>query len=254
MKILYFTATGNSLYVAKSIGENLYSIPQLVKNGEFEIADESIGIVYPCYGFSMPRLVEEFLKKAKLKTGYLFAVMTYGNIAASGLKNLQNAAAYSDLEFDYLNEIVMVDNYLPIFRMEAQVKMDKNIENNLKDIISDIRERKKLKKEKGLLSNGISKIAKGFMAKQYGNCDKKFYTNEKCNQCGVCVTVCPKANIELKERPDFLHKCDYCLSCIHHCPQNAIHLKGEKSSVRFRNANISLKEIIDANNMQETKK
>lgn len=36
MKILYFTATGNSLYVAKRLGGECYSIPKLMKEGQFE--------------------------------------------------------------------------------------------------------------------------------------------------------------------------------------------------------------------------
>ena len=45
MKILYFTGTGNSLYVAKKIGGELISIPQAMKNKVFEYEDEKIGIV-----------------------------------------------------------------------------------------------------------------------------------------------------------------------------------------------------------------
>lgn len=43
MKILYFTATGNSLYIAKSIGGELYSIPKMVKEGTSEFTDKKIG-------------------------------------------------------------------------------------------------------------------------------------------------------------------------------------------------------------------
>ncbi len=49
MKTLFFTATGNSLYVAKRIGGELYSIPQLLKNNNYIIEDESVGFVFPCY-------------------------------------------------------------------------------------------------------------------------------------------------------------------------------------------------------------
>ena len=37
MKTLYFTATGNSLYIAKSIGGELLSIPKMIKEGRYEI-------------------------------------------------------------------------------------------------------------------------------------------------------------------------------------------------------------------------
>lgn len=49
MKLLYFTATGNSLYIAKSFGGELISIPSMVKSGTFEFSDDKIGIIFPVY-------------------------------------------------------------------------------------------------------------------------------------------------------------------------------------------------------------
>ena len=80
MKIFYYTATGNCLDVAKRIGGELYSIPQLLKENKLEFEDEAIGIICPTYMWSIPRIVVEFLEKAKFKTNYFFAVVTYGNI------------------------------------------------------------------------------------------------------------------------------------------------------------------------------
>ena len=37
MKIFYYTATGNSLDVAKRIGGQLYSIPQLLKENNYTV-------------------------------------------------------------------------------------------------------------------------------------------------------------------------------------------------------------------------
>lgn len=45
MKILYFTSTGNNLYIAHQLGGELLSIPQMVKDDIFDIEDESVGIV-----------------------------------------------------------------------------------------------------------------------------------------------------------------------------------------------------------------
>ena len=70
--IFYYTATGNSLYVAKQLSENPLSIPQLMKQDELVFEDETIGIVCPVYTGEMPKLVEEFLKKATFKTEYFF--------------------------------------------------------------------------------------------------------------------------------------------------------------------------------------
>ena len=78
MKILYFTATGNSPYVAKKLGGQLLSIPQLVKAKVDEIEDDAVGVVCPVYCGELPRMVREFLLKAKVRTNYFFFVLTYG--------------------------------------------------------------------------------------------------------------------------------------------------------------------------------
>ena len=46
--VFYFTATGNSLYVAKCIEEYPVSIPQAIKNSSI-YSDNQIGIVCPVY-------------------------------------------------------------------------------------------------------------------------------------------------------------------------------------------------------------
>ena len=77
--ILYFTGTGNCLYVARQLGgknSELLSIPQLMKQNDIEIEADEIGIVYPIYGHMPPNMVRQFIKKAKLKADYKFAVLT----------------------------------------------------------------------------------------------------------------------------------------------------------------------------------
>lgn len=77
--VLYFTGTGNCLYVARQLagkeGEIL-SIPQLMRKKQFEIEADEIGLVYPIYGHMPPYMVREFIKKAQLKAEYKFAVLT----------------------------------------------------------------------------------------------------------------------------------------------------------------------------------
>ena len=40
--IFYYTATGNSLYVAKQLSENPLSIPQLMKQDELVFEDDAL--------------------------------------------------------------------------------------------------------------------------------------------------------------------------------------------------------------------
>lgn len=76
--VFYFTGTGNSLYVAKELDEEIKSIPQAIRQERLEFSADSIGIVCPVYGHEMPGMVKEFIRRAALDTGYLFIVLTYG--------------------------------------------------------------------------------------------------------------------------------------------------------------------------------
>jgi len=257
MKILYFTSTGNSLYVAEQIGGELLSIPQLEKSQIYEIKDEVIGIIIPCYMGGVPGLVESYLKKAKLKADYVFTILTYGKMAMSGVRQLEKILKTVDVTPNYSNEILMVDNYLPGFKIENQVELlpKKNIEGQLETIIKDIKARKQKLIKKGTGSNTISAILSSIAHANKGitkmkSRDKGFTVTDKCISCGVCKEVCPVANIEMKGKPEFKHQCEFCLGCINNCPKQAIQLKSQKSEMRFRNPHIKVTEIIAANNQK----
>ena len=78
MKTLYFTGTGNSLYLAKQIGGELFSIPQLIKDKTYNIEDDVVGFVVPCYYYTLPRLVEKYIRQANIKADYVFLILNNG--------------------------------------------------------------------------------------------------------------------------------------------------------------------------------
>ena len=137
MKIFYFTATGNSLYVAKKLGGELISIPQALKNNTLTFEDEKIGIVFPCYGLAAPKIVREFIEKATLKSPYIFTIMTYGNMVANGCGWFTKYAKKHNINIVYVNSLLMVDNYLPMFDIEKQNLREKNIDYNLNKLINE---------------------------------------------------------------------------------------------------------------------
>jgi NAD-dependent dihydropyrimidine dehydrogenase PreA subunit/flavodoxin len=253
MQIFYFTGTGNSLYIAKSIGGEIHSIPRLLREGKREFSDDTIGFVFPCYFSGLPRMVIDFILQSKFQADYYFAVMTYGSYAGSGLKHIEEIGQKVGIQFNYTNEILMIDNYLPMFDIQVQLQKEtkKNIEGSLRKIVQDIQARKSLLTRKGMASSILSRMTHHvYNSKMIDSGDKKFIIQDSCNGCKICEKVCPKNNIVVERKPQFLHTCDSCYACIHHCPQNALHLKNEKSNARFINQNITLKEIIDSNNAQ----
>jgi len=262
MKTLYFTATGNSLSIAKSFGGEHYSIPQMIKEGTYDFTDMKIGIVFPIYGLSVPPYVIEFLTKATFNCDYLFAIMTYGMYDGASTNHLLTIARQTGKNFNYINTIKMVDTWLPRFEMKKQIDTapKKQIEKHLASIVSDINDSKKwIQKDTmvdKLITNKFLKAAKQASYKEVlgsyiiGQGIETFFTVEdSCNQCGTCSKVCPVNNVRLDHgKVQYGDQCIGCLACTQNCPQNAIRLNGEKSKIRFRNPNIALKEIIEANN------
>lgn len=264
MKILYFTATGNSLYIAKSLGGELYSIPKMDKEGTFEFTDEKIGIIFPLHAWGVPSYVADFLRKVTFNCDYLFAVTTYGIYSGAVAKHLTDIGNEAGFSFDYINRIKMVDNYVPTFDMKKEIEKEprKEIEKHLAAIKSDIEASKKWILKENFLQKASFNYMKGRENKPFNKerlkvhvygegIDNYLEVEDSCTQCGVCTRVCPVDNIEVdKENKKIAlsDKCFMCFACVHHCPSNAIHIKGEVSRNRYRNSHIKLKEIVEANN------
>jgi ferredoxin len=254
MTIFYFTSTGNSLAVAKRIGgeaATLISIPQIIDAPTLEYSDDVIGLVFPIYGFGMPKMCRKFLAKAKLIADYVFAIGTYGNLPGACMRNVQIYATEFGNRIDYAESLLMVDNYLPGFDVNKQVAKlpEKRVDENLSRIIADIAARKKQTATASLwwrfmtagIQAGEKAVFKDTQAQSY-------IVNEKCTKCGTCAKICPSGNITVTNKVLFANKCEWCLGCLHLCPMNAIHMKNERSSARWRNPEVKLAEIIKANN------
>ena len=143
--IFYFTGTGNCLYVARQLADEnteLLSIPQMMNQGRTDFEADDIGLVYPIYGHMPPYMVRQFLKKARLKADYTFAVLTFGARKCNAVEILDGITRKAGWRFSYLSTLMMVDNWLPNFDMNEQVKMDKHIPENLAVIKDDINKQK----------------------------------------------------------------------------------------------------------------
>ncbi|WP_297634956.1 EFR1 family ferrodoxin [uncultured Clostridium sp.] len=253
MKIFYFTGTGNSLAVAKRFEGELISIPQIINEKNLSYKDEVIGVVFPTYGWNVPKIVREFLKKAKLEANYIFAINTYGMVEGGTGKVAETIAEECGYHFDYINSIMMLDNYQPSFDIakEKEKLPKKNVEENLTKIVEDIKGKKKLKAKNGLGRKAGTWIMSNVLNFEKSDYAKQYTVDDNCVKCGICAKVCPKGNIKVTDYVEFFEDCVCCQACIHACPKKAIHLKKEKSIERWRNPEVKLSEIIDANNQSK---
>lgn len=249
MRILYFTATGNSLHVAKSLGGETYSIPKMVKEERFDFTDNKIGVVFPLYAWSVPKPVADFLRKATFNCDYLFGIFTYGVYDGACTTHLMSIAEEAGYKFDYINKVRMVDNYIIGFDMKKQVKNEykKEIGKQIEAIKTDVERLKNWR----VKDNLINKIGTNYMLKNtHKSPYARFSIEDSCTKCGICAKVCPIDNINVDDKTNEItinDKCVSCFACTHNCPTNSIRFKGERSKNRFRNSNVTLSEIIQSN-------
>ncbi len=251
MKIFYFTSTGNSLDLAKHFKAELYSIPQVLNSDNLNFEDDKIGFIFPTYASSTPYLVVEFLKKANLKADYIFAIATCGGSAGGCLSHFSDIALERGLVVNYANYITTVDNYLRFFEMNKQIKKTNlaRLEFDIAKIVSDVNSSVNKYPQSSFVTNKLSHIAYAGYNKFGKDVTKSYTIEDQCTLCGTCAKVCPTKNISVTEKVNFAKDCVGCFACTHNCPSNAIRFKAEKSKARYRHPQVSLGEIVNANNL-----
>lgn len=245
MTIFYFTGTGNSLAVAKHIGGKLVSIPQVMSSDDKQYTDDVIGLVFPVYWSTAPDIVQKFVKKVKLNADYLFMIATHGGMPGAAIHRVQKIAEENGYQFDYLADIAMIDNTGNIDSQLANSNTHM-FEEKMAQIQKDITETKHNSDKKPKVSSRVFTAVVSKMP-NYEKWPEKFKVDEKCNLCGTCGKVCPVGNIKIEDKVKYGNSCVGCLACYHNCPKSAIKFKGARGTARWRNPDVTLKEIIIAN-------
>jgi len=246
MKIFYFTATGNSLHVALSLGGEVLSVVKCLKNGLLCHKAEAIGFVFPVhFGQVAPPMIE-FLKVANLQAHYFFSIATYGHYPANALGQFHSLLKKRGLIADYECGVEMVDTWLPRFNVEKEIRLlpRRRVEERVCKIRMDIENGRKK-----VLPFEILPFIVTFFEKRikYRNICGKFYVSKACNGCAICRNVCSQENVEIVAGlPKFGYSCISCLACVHLCPQQAIHFQGEKSVARFHHPEISIYQLMNS--------
>ncbi|MFR1907491.1 MAG: EFR1 family ferrodoxin [Clostridium neonatale] len=250
MKILYNTATGNSLYVAKKIKyafENceLISIPKALREKSFEIEDEMIGFIYPIHYAGVPIVMYDFLSRVKINPdAYIFAIGVSGGGGAN-------------TSFYQINKLLgrNINNYLTVKYISNYTKMgtnptEKRAKNTIANYDSKIEEFiqsiSKREEKEAAFKYGIGCFEYKIFKDVLKNKDKNFNVNENCIGCNMCEKICPVNNITIESnKPKWNGKCVDCMACINICPKKAINIgKSTIKKNRYRNPYIEASELI----------
>ena len=256
--IFVFSGTGNSLWVAKKISEELENC-EIVSMGchkEYTLTNEYdvIGFVYPTYYRGVPARVQDFVSQFNFqnnKNAYFFAVATCGSVKRSGNSTVQlrNLLKRKGITLNYAEKLDMLSNYIIMFDMHDTVEEEtRQSAHDLKPIIGNIKKRTvdltalRTKPFQQLMYNGVMHFIH--------HMDKHFNVSDRCTHCGICQKVCPVNNIDLGQdtKPYFKHHCEQCLACIQHCPAKAINYKDKtKNRKRYTHPDIKWQELAKLN-------
>jgi ferredoxin/flavodoxin len=259
--IFYFSATGNSLSLTRSLANELGNceivpIAKAIRNDMIEVITPKVGFVFPVYAWGMPRIVEEFIRKINIsKESYVFAIVTCVAIPGNTQKDLRKllktkgihlqtgfitkAGRSSLMKLNALDKAIML--------LDTRRSKIKYFDERLPEIAKSIRTMIKKSPE---TSNWAANVFGSFFHKMgisaFKTMDMKFTVNDDCSQCGTCVKVCPRNNIDLLANgPVFKHNCELCHACIQWCPNFAIrHSNFDDAPRQYRNPAIRMKDLI----------
>jgi len=184
-----------------------------------------VGIGFPVHAFDAPVIVSRFLvllPECKqdyflFKTGgskFLLGGSTHAlrlNLANKGWK-LKHESFY-----EMPSNVFTRENSSQV---ESRVReAERQVQITVDEILGGIK--------KVLPSTSVMRVANLFNRLESEGCkhgSAKWFADEKCTRCGLCVRQCPTGNISLENgQLSFADQCIFCLRCRWNCPAKAIH-------------------------------
>jgi len=253
--IFYFSGEGNSAWVAwqiaQQLGEEMVFIPDVDEMTTFQLkSGESLGFVFPCYGWHVPRFVKKFVTRLQVShADYVWAVITCGDDTGLTGKLFENLIQSKGWYLASVWGLQMPETYicLPGFDVDNPAKEERKIQMarlKIARIVDAISQHKVGIRDtlSGKMAWAKTRIV-GSVFQWLLMSDNSFHVNQNCIGCGRCAQVCSRHNIVmqpcgassesasssskivsfLNQHPRWLHDCTLCLSCYHHCPTHAIH-------------------------------
>lgn len=237
--ILYFSATGNSEYLAKQLAQliddeavDLFPYIKSGEGGNFTSKKPYV-LVVPTYSWRVPRFISEYLKTCTLSgTKDIYVLMNYGDSCGNAQKYARCNATSLGLNFKGLYGIQMPENYLMLFSI-APDDMNRKIvhasHDELKRFANYVNDSADIPSQKVSLAGKLESSFVNSVFFKFIVGDKKFRYTDKCIKCGKCARVCVLNNITYVDGyPRWNGNCTHCAACIAKCPDEAIEY-GKKS-------------------------
>lgn len=243
--IFFFSGTGNSWYVAKTIRElmntvwnaSLYAVENHLNDFESILKEtDLIGLVYPIYGSDMPKPIKLFLNKLPEGNTVGFVATTQMMFSGDGANLAGKIMRKKGYRIQLQEHFNMPNNVSDLFLLpQIDVNYKKVEQYVAKKATAFVR-----KLENGTIrrkgNNPISLLMGLSQRIPYRLLEEKSFQtylrliDERCIGCGHCTVICPSHNLKLNERAkvDISDQCYLCYRCVNNCPQDALYMVRKK--------------------------
>lgn len=235
--IFYYSATGNSQHVARSLAAALddraVSIREYREAGgaSFELAEgEAAGFVTPTHFMGLPLLMADFLATLDLRTKggekpYAYLVATFGNFSGTTRSLVADALRERGMQLAAAFGVRMVDTWTPMFDVsdpERNLRITREADARVDEIAERIRAR-----QTGAHRIRTGPPLVGSLMHAHWRAHRStapFFVEPGCIGCGACARNCPVSAISMERGAPVwtADTCAQCLACLHRCPAFAI--------------------------------
>ena len=233
--VLYFSATGNTAFIAKELAARLndecLNLLDRVKTQDYTPlhSEKPFVICAPVYVCEMPRFLSSYLKK-QVFTGskevyFVFTSGGYCGISGVLSKSIFKAKGMvyrGHAEFKMPRNYVINESYPMLEKDEVENRIT-NAYHQLDQVASNILSGSNLIARHVYLFETIITVPFNPVWCKYKLTAKDFYVTDACVGCGKCQKLCPLNNISLVDgTPVWGDQCTHCMACIGNCPTKAI--------------------------------
>ena len=229
--LFWFSATGNSRFVADRIAEGLggaESHPMATSNGREARDSTSVGIAFPVYYFGLPLYVLDFLSRIDVRPdAYVYAVATMGGAAGVAHHEASRILGERGIALAAGWSVKMPGNYTPLYGAPSARRQQRCFvaaQEKATAIAAAVRARQPGRLEDSCLAARLlCPPLRRAAGRRIPTRDQAFTAGAHCTSCGTCEQVCPVQNVKLVDgRPVWEGHCQECMACLQWCPVEAI--------------------------------
>ena len=235
--ILYFSGTGNSRYVARTLAaifsEECHPIEPSMRGGSLQLpaTDRHLIWVFPVYSWGIPPYVRSVMRSIDISTAVhpvpMHAVITCGDDCGRADRMWRRDARSRGWITGAVCTIQMPNNYVAMkgFDVDSPALAAEKLAaapDTLGQIAASIKSGGSDMPVRLKFSGVKSHIVYPWFVR-FAISPKPFHSNEGCISCSLCARSCPMQNITMRiGRPQWGSQCALCLRCYHICPRHAV--------------------------------